>query len=128
MIYPLCRADRSASLPPLLLIAPVVAAALLTATLLAGALPALLLAALTGLLVRLIRLLAALLYWALPTLLVPALLLIALPVAILLHDPISLLDGRHMCDRDAGERQGNACAMAILPAKYREVRRERGNV
>src|SRR5262245_49402277 len=77
MMCPLCRADRSASLPPLLLIAPVGAA-----TLLAGTLPTLLLAALPGLL-------AALLTGMLPTLLLAALLLVALLVAILLHEPIS---------------------------------------
>src|SRR5262245_10412087 len=84
MMCPLCRADRSASLPPLLLIAPVVAA-----TLLAGTLPTLLLAALPGLLAALPGLLAARLAGMLPTLLLAALLLVALLVAILLHEPIS---------------------------------------
>jgi len=86
MVCPLCRADRSASLPPLLLIAPIVAA-----TLLAGALPTLLLAALPGLVTRLRLpcLLAALLTGTLPTLLMLTTLLMTLLVAILLHDPIS---------------------------------------
>src|SRR5262250_40566 len=81
MVCPLYRADRSASLPPLLLIAPIVAA-----TLLAGALPTLLLAALPGLVTRprLPRLLATLLTGTLP-----ALMLMTLLVAILLHDRIS---------------------------------------
>src|SRR5215510_6444792 len=75
MMCPLCRADRSASLPPLLLLAPVGAA-----TLLAGTLPTLLLAALPGLLAVLPGLLAVLLAGMLPTLLLAALLLVALLV------------------------------------------------
>jgi len=86
MVCPLCRADRSASLPPLLLITPIVAA-----TLLAGALSTLLLASLPGLVtrLRLPGLLATLLTGTLPALLMPALMLMTLLVAILLHDRIS---------------------------------------
>src|SRR5262249_11312614 len=86
MVCPLCRADRPASLPPLLLITPIVAA-----TLLAGALPTLLLPTLPVLVtwLRLPGLLAALLPGALPALLLPALVLMTLLVAILLHDRIS---------------------------------------
>jgi len=86
MVCPLCRADRSASLPPLLLITPIVAA-----TLLAGALSTLLLPTLPGLVtrLRLPGLLAALLAGALTALLMPALVLMTLLVAILLHDRIS---------------------------------------
>src|SRR5215472_15493143 len=81
MVCPLCRADRSASLPPLLLIAPVVAAALLAvaAALLPGAVSTLLLAALPGLVTRLSGLLAA-------VLLMTRLVLMTLLVVILLHD------------------------------------------
>src|SRR5215813_10093124 len=57
MVCPLCGADRCASLPPLLLIATLLA---LATALLTGPLPALLLSALPGLLLRLAMLLASL--------------------------------------------------------------------
>src|SRR5215470_18421666 len=80
MVCPLGGADRSASLPPLLLVAPVVAVIRLavTAALLAGALPAL-----TRLVTRLPRLLASLLTRTLTALLLPTLVLMTLLLAIL---------------------------------------------
>src|SRR5215831_2459351 len=106
MVCPLCGADRSASLPPLLLIATLLALAtalltrplsalllpalpgllrlaMLLAAMLSGTLPALLLSALAGLL-RLAMLLTTLLSGTLPTMLLIALLLIA--ILLLLHD------------------------------------------
>src|SRR5215470_11236073 len=94
----------SASLPLLVLIALVVLAALTSLARLLGRLTGALLATLA-------RLLPAL-TGALPTLLLIALLIaVLLLIAILLHEPISF--EVCVCDRDAAERQGNACATAI---------------
>ena len=94
----------SASLPPLLLIASIVAA-----TLLAGALPTLLLASLPGLTwLRVPGLLAALLIGTLPTLLLAALLMTLL-VAILLHDPISF-ESKMYVPMPLQREQGNVYA------------------